>query len=208
MYIPKLFEESDISLMHALMRAYPLATLITQNEDEIVADVVPFVLQDQPLPFGALHGHVARVNPLWQKHPTDKDVLIIFQGENRYISPSWYASKPEHGRVVPTWNYTTVHVYGRLHVIEDAQWLRAQVEALTIEQEKNFSHPWGVDDAPADYVSGLLKAIVGIEIVISDLKGKWKVSQNRSFADKASVAANLRVAGDDQMASLVEGKKE
>jgi transcriptional regulator len=189
--------------MHALMRKSPLATLVTWSAEGPEANHVPLLLDAEAGPRARLLGHVARANPLWREHPEGVDVLAIFHGPGSYISPSWYASKSEAGKVVPTWNYVSVHARGRLRVVDDPLWIRAQLDGLTAQNERGLEHPWRVEDAPADFIAGLIAAVVGIEITISTLQGKWKVSQNRPFADRVSVAAALRRGGDETMADLV-----
>lgn len=206
MYIPKNFDEPNTALMHELIRACPLATLITLNAKGIEANHIPLLGFEHPAPFGLLQGHIARSNPLWHEHPQEADVLVVFQGPDTYITPSWYASKAESGKVVPTWNYFSVHARGRLRVIHDAQWLRAQLENLTHHQERAMADPWAVADAPHDFTEKLIQAIVGIEIVITELQGKWKVSQNRTAQDRASVEAGLRQHGHSEMADLVHAR--
>ncbi len=204
MYIPRQFEEPNIEVMHELIRAKPLATLVTLNAHGIEANHIPLVLAAEPAPYGVLSGHIAKANPLWHEHPADTDVLVIFHGAESYITPSWYASKAETGKVVPTWNYVSVQAKGRLRVVHDANWIRAQLESLTAHNEAGFNHPWAVSDAPQEFTSKLLEAIVGIEIAITDLKGKWKVSQNRSAQDRASVTNGLAKQGQYEMAGLVK----
>ena len=203
MYLPSHFNVTDVATLHALIRERPLATLVTLGSGGLEANHIPFVLDSSAVPFGVLRGHVARANPLWRECAPDAEVLAIFHGPESYISPSWYASKADTGRVVPTWNYATVHAHGRLRVVEDAAWLRAQLEALTGHNEQRFASPWRVADAPRDYTSGLVKAIVGIEIPIARLEGKWKVSQNQPSPNIASVIEGLRADGDNAMADLV-----
>ena len=204
MYLPKQFEQPDIEVMHALIRSKPLATLVTLNAGGIEANHIPLVLSADPKPYGALCGHVARSNPLWQDHPQDSDVLMIFHGAESYITPSWYASKTESGKVVPTWNYVSVQAKGKLRAIHDPGWILSQLESLTAHNEAEFAHPWAVADAPHEFTGKLLEAIVGIEIVITELKGKWKVSQNRSNQDRSSVANGLNSHGRYEMAELVK----
>lgn len=208
MYIPKQFEASNIEVMHELIRARPLATLVTLNAHGLEANHIPLALATEPAPYGVLSGHIGRANPLWQEHPSDTDVLVIFHGAESYISPSWYASKAESGKVVPTWNYVSVQAKGKLRVVHDASWIRAQLEALTAHNEAGFEHPWAVADAPQDFTGKLLEALVGIEIAITDLKGKWKVSQNRSVQDRASVTDGLLRQGQHEMARLVKSSGE
>lgn len=207
MYIPKHFEQPSIEAMHALIRAYPLATLVTFGAEGLRADHIPLLLSENPAPYGLLSGHIPRANPVWREASNQTESIVVFQGPDAYITPSWYASKQETGKVVPTWNYAVVHAHGRIRVIDDAQWLRAHLEMLTQQQEGAFAHPWSVSDAPSDFTEKLFAGLVGIEIHIDKLVGKWKVSQNRSEQDKAGVAAGLRglgVSNASQMAELVE----
>ncbi len=206
MYIPKQFAEPSVEVMHELMRCRSLATFVTLGPTGVEANHIPLLLVDRGGPFGTLRGHVARANPLWQHQPQDADALAIFHGPDSYITPSWYASKSEDGRVVPTWNFVSVHAKGRLRVVDDAKWLRAQLDMLTAHNERPFVHPWAVSDAPHDFTDKLIEAIVGIEIVITDLKGKWKVSQNRPARDRASVSEGLHLHGQNAMADLVRSR--
>lgn len=202
MYLPKHFAVSDPARLHALMRAHPLATLVSHGADGLEANHVPLLLGTEAGPHGTLRGHVARGNPL-ASQAVDSEILVIFQGEECYISPSGYATKAEHGKVVPTWNYCAVHAYGRLRVIDDADWLLAQLTALTVEHEAGLAKPWAVGDAPADYVGKMLGAIVGIEISIDRLIGKWKVSQNQPAVNQASLVEAL--AGEPMAELIREG---
>jgi transcriptional regulator len=197
MYLPAHFEETRPELLHELMRAYPLGLLITQDGDgELAANSVPFVLDADPAGGpGILRAHVARANPLWREARGDADALVVFQGPQAYISPSFYATKAEHGKVVPTWNYVMVQARGRLRAIDDAAWVRAFVTRLTERHEAPRAQPWAVSDAPDDFIATMARAIVGIELTLTTLTGKWKVSQNRSAADQAGVAQGLRDAG-------------
>lgn len=200
MYIPAHFEQPDIGIMHELIRAYPLATVVTLSSNGLNANHIPLHLSADASKFGVLTGHVASANPIRYEQG---DVLAIFQGPDAYISPSWYATKQETGKVVPTWNYAAVHAYGSLRVIDDAAWLRGQLEALTSDHEARFSEPWKVEDAPADFTDKLLEAIVGIEITINRLEGKWKVSQNQPQRNQAGVMQGLADNGQPAMAELV-----
>ena len=192
MYLPNNFREPSVPVMHELMRDFPLATLITHDENGggLTANHIPLLLDAEPAPLGTLRGHVARANPLWQT-ARDTDVLVLFHGPQSYISPSWYATKTETGKVVPTWNYAVVHAHGVLRVRDDAAWLRAQLESLTNANEAAFDAPWSVSDAPPDYTDGLIKAIVGIEVEITKLSGKWKVSQNQPVRNQEGVINGL-----------------
>ncbi|MES2100087.1 MAG: FMN-binding negative transcriptional regulator [Pseudomonadota bacterium] len=197
MYLPAHFEEKRPEVLHELLRAHPLGLLVTQDAaGAMAANTVPFVLDADPAGGpGILRAHVARANPLWRSARGDLDSLVVFQGEQAYISPSFYASKAEHGKVVPTWNYVMVQARGRLRAIDDTDWLRAFVTRLTDRHEAPRAQPWAVSDAPEDYIATMLRAIVGIEIVLTSLTGKWKVGQNRSAADRAGVAQGLADAG-------------
>ena len=206
MYLPRHFAEDDVAEMHALMRANPLATLVTHGPDGLDANHIPLLLADAE-PHGKLQGHVARTNSLWQPGRVTGEVLVVFQGDESYISPSGYATKAEHGKVVPTWNYVAVHAYGELKVIDDADWILAQVSALTATHEAALAQPWAVTDAPADYIDRMLGAIVGIELTLTRLLGKWKVSQNQPAANRASLIAALERAGDP-MAGLIRTRQQ
>jgi transcriptional regulator len=214
MYTPKHFEETRLDVLHALMRAHPLATLVTLSSDGLTANHIPLHIQmDAASALGTLVGHVARNNPVWQdlQNPA-AEVLVIFQGPNAYITPSWYPSKQEHGKVVPTWNYAVVHAHGVMRVVHDAAWLKALLETLTAEHEAAQPKPWSMQDAPRDYLDKMMQAIVGIEIPITRLNGKWKVSQNQSAANQAGVVAGLQAsipggAAAQAMAALVAGQR-
>jgi transcriptional regulator len=201
MYLPKHFEQHDREQLIALMRERPLATLITITPDGTSADLIPLEYIADEGEHGTLRGHVARANPLWQRAGTI--ALAVFTGPEAYISPGWYASKQEHGKVVPTWNYTMVQARGELRAVEDAPWLHALVNRLTDHHESTQATPWHVSDAPDDYVQQMLRAIVGIEMPLTSLIGKWKISQNRSAADREGAAQGLAAANADEMASLV-----
>jgi transcriptional regulator len=206
MYLPSHFAESRPQVLRDFIAANPFGLLVTQNRaGGIDANSVPFFLDtdggDAP---GVLRAHVARANPLWANARDDADALVVFQGPHGYVSPAWYPSKAEHGKVVPTWNYVMVQGRGRLRAIEDKEWLRAFVGRLTERHERGRAAPWAVGDAPADYVETMLGAIVGIEIVLSSLAGKWKVSQNRPAADRAGVVDGLlRERADAALAAQV-----
>ncbi len=204
MYLPGHFEEARTEVLHTLIRSHPLGTLATLNvAGELQANPIPFLIEPGLQAHGTLRGHVARANPLWRETRADVDALVVFQGAQSYISPGWYPTKAEHGKVVPTWNYIVVQARGRLRAIEDAAWVRALVTRLTTRFESSQAKPWGIGDAPADYIETMLRAIVGIEIEVTALVGKWKVSQNRSAADREGVAAGLTaLAGDAQAAVM------
>jgi transcriptional regulator len=196
MYVPSHFEESRIEVLHQLIREHAQAALITLGPDGLNANHIPFELDPNPAPFGTLRAHVARSNPVWRDFSKDVESLVVFQGPQAYITPSWYETKKQTGKVVPTYNYMVVHAYGALRVVEDRQWLRGLVERLTNRFEGQRSAPWRVTDAPGEFVEQMLGAIVGLEIPVSRLVGKWKVSQNRPQADREGVVKGLRETGD------------
>jgi transcriptional regulator len=208
MYTPSHFEETRLDVLHALVQSHPLATLVTLTAQGLVANHIPLYLRQDASPWGTLVGHVARSNPVWQDFDAATSVLAIFQGPQTYISPGWYATKQEHGKVVPTWNYAVVHASGPLQVRDDAAWVRAQLNDLVGQQEAHFARPWAVDDAPRDYTDKLIQAIVGIEIPITHLSGKWKVSQNQPAANQAGVVQGLQAQQSSSeaaaMAALVQ----
>jgi transcriptional regulator len=204
MYIPEHFEETRIEVMHELIRQRPLATLVTLTSQGLVANHIPLHLTDTPAPLGTLRGHVARANPLWQEYQANVNVLAVFHGPDSYISPSWYASKADTGKGVPTWNYAVVHASGSLRVIEDPAWLRTQLELLTEQNEQHFAEPWAVADAPSEYTKKLIAAIVGIEIEITCLTGKWKTSQNQSAPNREGVIAGLECIGKIDSAEMIK----
>jgi len=204
MYMPKHFEELRVDVLHALIRQYPFATLVTQAPEGLAADHIPFLVDPDPAPFGTLRAHVARNNPAWRILASNPEALVIFQGTHGYISPSYYPSKQEHGRVVPTWNYFAVHASGPVRVIEDAAWLRRLVGELTQRHEAGRDPTWQVTDAPEEFVQSMLAAIVGLEMPIARLAGKRKASQNRNEADRWGVIEGLRREGRDDEAALVE----
>jgi transcriptional regulator len=207
MYLPEHFRESRVEVMHALMREHPLAVLVTLGPDGLNANHLPIEIDPEPAPFGTLRGHVARANPVWRDCAADVDALVVFQGPATYVTPAWYPTKRETGKVVPTYNYAVVHAYGPLRIVEDAAWLRNLVERLTEKFEATRAEPWHVNDAPASFIDTQLRAIVGIEIPIARLLGKWKMSQNKAAADRDGVARGLRaseVSDAGALAHLVE----
>lgn len=210
MYLPSHFAEPRVDVMHDLIRAHPFGTLVVLTSGGLDANHIPFEVDPEPAPFGTLRGHLARANPAWKNFSPQVDALVIFQGAHTYISPSWYASKKEHGKVVPTWNYAVVHASGPLRVIDDRAWVRRFVEQLTDRHEAPRRAPWKVTDAPEDFVDTMTNAIVGIEVPIVQLAGKWKVSQNRPREDRAGVAQGLlesKTDHDTSMAYLIQQKQ-
>lgn len=205
MYQPPLFREDRVEVQHELIRAHPLGLLITAGAGGLMANPLPFLVDSDASDLGTLRAHLARANPQWHELATAAECLIVFQGPRAYVTPSWYATKRETGKVVPTWNYVTVHAWGRPRMIEDAAWLRRQLDDLTRSQEDPRPAPWQVTDAPAPFIAGQLKGIIGVEIPISRIEGKWKVSQNRPAADRAGVVAGFQEQGEAgaAMAGLV-----
>ena len=191
MYIPKAFEAPAVAAMQTLMRAHPLAALVTLSPSGLEANHIPMQLLADAGPHGLLRGHVARANPLLRDLQL-LDALVIFQGPQAYVSPGWYPTKQVTGKAVPTWNYMVVHAHGPLRIVEDADWLRAQLAALTATHEAPQAQPWSMDEAPPDYIDTLMKAIVGIEIPIVRLEGKWKLSQNQPEQNRQGVIAGMQ----------------
>jgi transcriptional regulator len=195
LYIPGYFSETRAEVLHALMRARPLATLVTVCDSGMVANHIPVETLSEPLPHGLILGHIARANPLWREYRAGSEALAIFHGPQVYISPSFYPSKQETGEVVPTWDYAVVHARGTLSFVQDAAWLRTFVARLTESHEASRQVPWKIGDAPAPYIEKMLSQIVGFEFSIASLTGKWKVSQNHPAANRRGVVAGLRAAG-------------
>lgn len=195
MYQPSLFREERLAVMHDLMRAHPLATLVTADGDGLTANHIPLMLHADLSERGTLRGHVARANELSRGAQADREALAIFQGPQHYVTPAWYPSKTAHGKVVPTWNYAVVHAHGRMRLIQDADWLGEHVQELTATHEAARAGAWAVTDAPDAFIARQLRAIVGFEMEISRLEGKWKMSQNRSPEDRAGVIDGLRGEG-------------
>lgn len=195
MYVPEHFRETRIEVLRAFVERHSFGTLVAVTPEGITANHIPMKLLSGSDGPGLLRGHIARANPLWRLLQPGASVLAIFIGPDHYVSPSWYPSKHEHGEAVPTWNYATVHVKGHIRFIDDPGWLRTLVESLTDEHERQSVNRWRITDAPADYIAGMLRAIVGFEIQVSAIEGKFKGSQNRSAADRAGVAEALRAAG-------------
>lgn len=191
MYLPRQYEETRPEVMHALIAAHPLGALVMQGDDGLAADHLPFEIAPATAaaPLGVLRAHVARANPLWRL--AGRPALVLFQGPQAYMPPALYDDKAINGKVVPTWNYAVVHVHGHLRVVDDRDWLLGLMTRLTDRHEQPRPAPWRVDDAPADYIDALVKAVVGIEIVIDRLEGKWKTSQNRSRDEQTRMAAGL-----------------
>lgn len=202
MYLPTSFREERLEILHALIRAHPLATLITAGTGGLIANLVPFTLVETGNQ-GTLRAHIAQANDQVDALKATPETLVIFHGPEAYVTPSWYPSKMEHGRVVPTWNYVVVQVRGTPKVIDDPAWLRAQIADLTAEQENQRSEPWKVGDAPRPFIENQMRAIIGVEIPISSIEGKWKLSQNRSAADPGEVST--KASGTKKSAGISPG---
>ncbi|WHS60316.1 FMN-binding negative transcriptional regulator [Pseudomonas sp. G2-4] len=202
MYNPKAFAAEDLPQLHGMMNDCRLAVLITHGEDGLQASHLPLLLDTQQGPNGSLYGHMARANPQWRDLEAGAEALVVFAGADAYVSPGFYPSKAEHGKVVPTWNYLAVHAYGTAEVFSDPHRLRNLVGALTDRHESGRAQPWTIDDAPAEYVDSMLKAIVGFALPIQRLEGKRKLSQNRSLADVAGVRNGLAASLDPQDQTL------
>ena len=202
MYTPRHFEEPRLDVLHELMRRQSLATLVTFGPKGLNANHLPLYLDASSGPRGVLRGHVSRANPVWKDLDPAVEALAVFSGPEAYITPSWYATKRETDEAVPTWNYVVVHAHGPLRVIEDPDWLRAHVGELTRHQEADLPEPWRVEQAPAEYIARLLGGIVGLEIVISRIEGKWKVSQNQPEANRQGVIAGLEESGEARAAAM------
>ena len=202
MYQPPHFIETDETVLRALIEAHPLGLLISAAGEDVLANPVPFLVSVRD-GVTTLRAHLSKANPQWRHIRHGASVLVVFQGADSYVTPSWYASKAEHGKVVPTWNYAMVQARGTATVHEGAEWLRPQVNELTDRHEADRPAPWKVGDAPEAFVEAQLRGIVGIEIAVAQLTGKWKVSQNRPEADRRGVHAGLTQQGDGDMADLV-----
>ena len=209
MYQPASFRDDCLESQIALVRAHPLGMLISQGEQSLVADPLPFLIDADEQGNVVLRAHLSRANPHWALLQKVQECLVIFQGPEGYISPGWYETKRQTGKVVPTWNYSVVQLHGVPRVTEDAGWLRQQLEGLTALQEGRQPEPWRIDDAPAHYIAAQIKGIVGIEIVVTRREGKGKMSQNRSTEDVDGVIAGLRTGDADQqrLADEVERRR-
>lgn len=203
MYVPAHFNEAGIDVLHRQIRASGLAMLVSMTADGLVASHAPLMLDPSPAPYGTLVGHLARANPHARAANPGVQTLVIFNGADGYITPSYYAAKKEHGKVVPTWNYNTIHAYGTLEAFDDPVRLLEVATRLTNIHEAPRAQPWSVNDAPADFVQGMLNGIIGISLQIARLEGKVKMSQNRPAADQAGVIDGLRLDGQGSLADAV-----
>lgn len=211
MYLPKIHEETRLDVLHGLIRAHSLGTWVSLGAEELEVNHIPFVLDSECGEHGTLFGHVARANPIWKMPAGPVPSAIVFRGPQAYVTPSWYPSKHQHGKAVPTWNYAVVTVHGQPQFIEDRAWLHEQLGHLTDAHEASQALPWKIGDAPPAFIETLLSSIVGVMIPIQRIEGKWKTSQNRQEADRLGVVAGLLAKGDDEsgaMASLVRQQIE
>lgn len=204
MYLPQQFEETRPDVLHRLVRSHPLGTFVISGDAELVANHMPFLIDSRGGVCGTLRAHVARSNPVWKQFGKPVEALVVFQGPESYITPSWYPSKHADGKAVPTWNYAVVHVYGHPRAIDDPAWLLEHVTQLTAEHESGQALPWQVSDAPKDYTAQMISRIVGIEMPISRIQGKWKVSQNRQTSDRLGVVAGLESRDTEQSHAMAE----
>ena len=204
MYMPKHFEETRVDVLHAHIREHPFGAIVVMTASGLDANHIPLEVDPDPAPFGTLRGHIARANPLWRDGAPTGDALVIFQGPSTYISPAWYPTKQETAKVVPTWNYAVVHAHGTLRFIDDRAWLRAFVTRLTDRHEAGRRDPWKVTDAPADFVESMVGGIIGLEMPITRLIGKWKVSQNRPEKDRDGAAEGVHREGGADGPAMAE----
>ena len=205
MYIPDHFKPGSDEELHALIAAHPLGALVTKGPNGLDANHIPFELEAGQGPSGTLHAHVARANPVWQEVTDGDEVLVIFRAEQAYISPNWYPTKHETHKSVPTWNYSVVHAHGRISVRDDERYVRTVVARLTHRHEASQPQPWKMSDAPKDYIADMVGKIVGIEVEITRLVGKFKLSQNREARDIAGVVEKLEAQGNGPLAQVVAG---
>lgn len=205
MYNPSHFRSTDTKEATDLVRSFPLGLLISTGSQGIQASPLPFLYFPEEGEHGVLRAHLARANPHWKDFEQNSTCLVVFQGEHGYISPSWYASKASTHQVVPTWNYAMVQMHGTVRTTDDPGWLQSQISALTAQQESGMPQPWQVTDAPEEFIERQKRAIVGLEITVTRVEGKWKMSQNRSAADQSGVIAGLRQRpGPEREAALAQ----
>ena len=211
MYIPKFNLETRLDVIHNLIETHPLATLVTMGASGLIATHIPMVLHRSEGPSGTLRGHISRANPQWRELNPAIEALAIFTGPEHYITPNWYPEKAEDGKVVPTWDYAVVHAYGPITLIEDTAWLLTHLNSLVTKHESSFPQPWKISDAPEDYIASQMRGIIGIELPIRRLEGKWKVSQNKSEPTLRSIERGLEELNTPEslaMRDLVSGKRD
>ena len=203
MYVPAEFEETNIEIMHELIKKYPLGILLTHGQRGLDANHLPFELDTEVTELGVLHAHVARKNSVWQDVQDGDEVLVVFRAGDAYISPQWYPSKQEHHQQVPTWNYQVIHAYGKVKIRDDERYVRGVVARLTRTHEAKQAEPWKMSDAPKSYIETMLKAIVGIEIEITKIQGKSKLGQNKEHRDIIGVAKALSITGQQEISKAM-----
>jgi transcriptional regulator len=208
MYVPPHFLEDDKAALHRAIRETRLATLVTLGSEGLEASHVPILLDEGEGPYGTIRGHLARANPQWRRAAVETPALVMFLGPDAYVSPNWYATKRETGKVVPTWNYLAIHAYGRVEFFEDAERLRAIVTSLTQRHEGRREKPWAVSDAPEDYIRAQLRGIIGFRLPIDRLEGKWKLSQNRPEADRRGTIEGLEGEGGALESAIAQRMKD
>lgn len=204
LYNPNHFRVDDDDALQAFIRDHAFATLVSTRDGNLSVSHLPMILETGNKGSSTLKGHIARANGHWKDIGDGIEALAIFHGPQAYVTPQWYPSKLEHAKVVPTWNYAVAHVHGRARTVEDSDWLHAHVSALTNANEAAFAHQWAVEDAPADYLDKMLKAIVGIEIAVTRVEGKWKLSQNRTEADRLGVTNGLAARSNAEARAVHE----
>ncbi len=204
MHVPSHFKEARVPVLHDAIRRAGLATLVTVGPGGLDASHVPMLVDPEPAPFGTLYGHIARANPQWRGAGPDLEALAIFQGPDAYITPAWYPTKRSTGQVVPTWNYVAIHAHGRVRFFDARDRLRTLVTKLTEAREAGRVEPWAVSDAPEGYIRAQLEAIIGFELPIARLEGKWKMSQNRPAEDRAGAIDGLVREGGEAEAAVAE----
>jgi transcriptional regulator len=202
MYLPKHFEENNAAVLYEFIRCNPFAVLVTNGADGLSADHIPILLNTDNEERICLQGHIAASNSLWKTLVNPHDTLVIFQGSNSYITPGWYPTKKIDGRVVPTWNYTAVHVKGEIEFIHEPGWKMTLLNNLTLSHEEKFSQPWSVSDAPPEFIEKLLPAIVGFEIIIKEIFGKFKLSQNQPLENRVGIAQSLEEQGHEMAGKI------
>jgi transcriptional regulator len=208
MYNPAQFVENRTDVLHAFMREQPFAVLMSSGPNGLLATHAPILLDSDTRVGGVLRCHVARANPQWRELQSSPAALVIFSGPHHYISPSWYPSTEEHGRVVPTWNYVAVHVWGQAKIFEDPDLLIPYLRELTLAHETTMERSWSIDDAPPRFVDTMAKAVVGIEIPIERIAGKWKLGQNRTSEDRAGAIQGLEKLDTPQSREMAAAMKQ
>ena len=203
MYVPAEFEETQIEVLHELIKQYPLGILLTHGQNGLDVNHLPFELDTEVTELGVLHAHVARKNPVWQDVQDGDEVLVVFRAGDAYISPQWYPSKQEHHQQVPTWNYRVVHAHGKVKIRDDERYVRGVVARLTRTHEATQAEPWKMSDAPKNYIEPMLRAIVGIEIEITKIQGKSKLGQNKEHRDIIGVAKALSITGQQEISKAM-----